>query len=122
MPEKFDIVIKDGRIIDGTGKPYYRADIGILRGKVACIRRQIGKTKAVQTLHVEDLVISPGFIDAHSHDDLYLLVKPTCDEKVRQGVTTTVVGNCGFSTAPMSDEHRADLVDALRIIGSDRES
>ena len=119
MPEKFDIVIKDGRIIDGTGNPYYRADIGILRGKVACIRRQIGKTTAVQTLHVEDLVISPGFIDAHSHDDLYLLVKPTCDEKILQGVTTTVVGNCGFSTAPMSDEHRADLVDALRIIGSD---
>jgi N-acyl-D-amino-acid deacylase len=63
------------------------------------------------------MTVCPGFIDAHSHDDAYLLINPQGDQKVRQGVTTDVIGNCGFSLAPISNEHRADLRNALAIMG-----
>ena len=77
----------------------------------------LGKAGAERTIDAGGLVVAPGFIDVHSHDDAYLLITPGCDDKVRQGVTTDVIGNCGFSLAPVAEAHRDDLRKASAIMG-----
>ena len=96
MTHKLDLLITNGRILDGTGKPGYEADIGIISGAIAVMGRNINKTDADRIIDAEGMVVSPGFIDTHSHDDAYLLINPQCQDKLRQGVTTNVIGNCGF--------------------------
>lgn len=117
MDEKLDLLITNGRILDGTGNPAYEADIGVIGGEIAVMAPDLAKTRAERIIDAGDLVVTPGFIDAHSHDDAYLLINPRCDDKVRQGVTTDVIGNCGFSLAPVSDAHREDLRKASAIMG-----
>jgi len=119
VAEKCDLLIKNGQIVDGTGNPYYRADIAIAAGQIARIEKDIDQNRARRAIDADGLVVSPGFFDAHSHDDLYLLVNPPCDEKILQGVTTNIIGNCGLSVDPLSDAHRTDSIDALRIIGGE---
>jgi len=97
----FDIVIKNGRLIDGTANPYFKADIGILDGVITAIERDLPVDSGDQWLDANQRVVTPGFIDAHTHDDLYLMRKPNADEKVLQGITTVITGNCGFSPAPL---------------------
>lgn len=97
----FDLIIKKGFIIDGCGNPWFKADIGILNGKIVEISKHID-SKAERILNAKGLVVSPGFIDIHTHSDLTLLINPRADSKIRQGVTTEVVGNCGLSAAPVN--------------------
>ena len=118
MTHKLDLLITNGRILDGTGNPAYDADIGIIGGQIAVMARDLGKTHAQRVIDAEGMVVSPGFIDTHSHDDAYLFINPQCEDKVRQGVTTDVIGNCGFSLAPLSDEHRDDMRKASAIMGA----
>jgi N-acyl-D-aspartate/D-glutamate deacylase len=118
MEAEFDLVIRNGSIVDGSGRPGFRADVGIAGGIIRRIAPMIEPDLARHTIDAEDRVVSPGFIDTHTHDDLYLLTCPTCDDKVRQGVTTEVIGNCGQSVAPASAAHRDMLLDFLKIIGS----
>ena len=94
----FDIVIKNGFIVDGAGAPRFRADLGILGDRIA----QIGEPDAAgaRVLDAEGCVVAPGFIDIHSHTDELVFANPTCESKVTQGVTTEVSGNCGDSAAP----------------------
>lgn len=97
----FDVIIKGGEVIDGTGKGGYRADIGIAGERIG----EIGSLKnssANKTIDAQGLTVCPGFVDLHSHADAVLLEKPTDLPKVMQGVTTEVVGNCGFSLAPIN--------------------
>jgi N-acyl-D-amino-acid deacylase len=97
----FDLVIRNGFVVDGTGNPWFRADVGILGGKIA----NVGKLDTVDSekgIDVTGLVVSPGFIDIHSHSDLTLLINPRAESKIRQGVTTEVIGNCGMSPAPVN--------------------
>ena len=99
----FDLAIRNGFVIDGTGNPWFRADVGISGGKI----EKVGRLNAVKTERVFDargLVVSPGFIDIHSHSDLALLINPRAESKIRQGVTTEVIGNCGTSPAPVNKE------------------
>ena len=117
MPDKLDMLITNGQILDGTGNPGYEADIGIVGGEIALMERKIANTIADRVIDTEGMVVCPGFIDTHSHDDAYILINPQCDDKVRQGVTTDVIGNCGFSLAPLSDQHRDDLRQASAIMG-----
>jgi N-acyl-D-amino-acid deacylase len=102
----FDLVITNGTVIDGTGRPRFRADLGILNGRIAAIatgERLAGQ----QTINATGLVVAPGFVDAHSHAD-WILPLPDHDQIltpfVLQGITTMVTGNCGFSVAPISEE------------------
>ncbi len=99
---EFDIVIKNGRIIDGTGNPWFKRDIGIGEGKI----KEIGSVKRGETIiDAEGMVVSPGFIDIHNHSDFTILAYPNAESYIMQGVTTAVVGNCGASMAPVNPEN-----------------
>jgi len=115
-----DLLIKNGRIIDGTGNPWFLGDVGIKSGKIVKVG-QIDQ-EALENIDVERNVISPGFIDGHCHSDLMILNYPESTIKLSQGVTTEVVGNCGLAPAPFFGEH----VDLLKqyvkpVIGMSRE-
>jgi len=105
----FDILIINGRVVDGTGNPWFKADIGIRDGKI-CEVGKINDAKADRVIDAHKLVVCPGFIDIHAHSDLVLLVNPKAESKIRQGVTTEVIGNCGFSVAPV----KKDALDNLK--------
>ena len=95
-----DLIIKNGEIIDGTGKPGYKADVALEKDKIVSISR-IGSISSEKVLDVSGLVVAPGFVDIHSHSDYYLLIDPRAESKIMQGVTTEVGGNCGYSAAPI---------------------
>ena len=97
------MVIKNGRIIDGTGNPWFRSDIGIKNCRIYHVGRLNGRD-AEKVIDARGLIVSPGFIDIHTHSDLTLLVNPKAESKVRQGVTTETIGSCGFSAAPVKRE------------------
>lgn len=95
----FDILLRGGLIVDGTGSEGYRGDLGIVGDRIVAMG-ELGPAEARSILEVDGLVIAPGFIDIHSHTDEMVLVNPTCESKVTQGVTTEVSGNCGYSAGP----------------------
>jgi len=99
--QSFDLVIRNAKIIDGSGNPWYRADIGVAGARVAKIGR-IDDSR--QVIDAEGLVAAPGFIDTHSHSDLMLIAEPEAKQKTMQGITTEVVGQDGLGEAPISDE------------------
>ena len=97
-----DILIKNGSVIDGTGKIGYPADIGIRDGKIATIENNgiIKEDSAIEVIDAKNLKVTPGFIDIHSHTDTGLFINPNAESKIRQGVTTEVSGQDGSSVAP----------------------
>jgi N-acyl-D-amino-acid deacylase len=96
---KSDILIRGARVIDGTGAPWFRADVRIAEGRIAAVGPKLDAVGCA-VVAAEDRFLAPGFIDSHCHDDLMFLREPTRPEKVLQGVTTIVVGNCSFSLYP----------------------
>jgi len=96
----YDLVIHGGVIVDGSGCRAFRADVGISNGKIAGIG-SIDPESWSSLIEAKGLALAPGFIDIHSHSDITLIVNPKAESKVRQGVTTEVVGNCGGSAAPL---------------------
>ena len=108
----FDIIIGGGKVINGTGGPWFKADIGIKDGQIAVIG-DLTEAEAGKTIDASGLVVSPGFIDAHSHSDSALLANAKAESKIRQGVTTEVIGQCGSSAAPLSEKERAKADDFL---------
>ena len=98
-----DVVIRNGRIVDGTGNPWFPADLGIQGDRIVVIGN-LASAEAERSLDAQGLVVCPGFIDLHTHSDITLLVNPAADSTVRQGITTVVVGNCGHSAAPVRNE------------------
>ncbi len=100
--KKYDLVLTNGKIIDGTGNPWYKADIGIKEGKIESIGN-LKNESAERVINTENLVISPGFVDIHTHSDSSPFHTPEADSHIYQGITTDVIGNCGGSMAPMSD-------------------
>ena len=94
----FDIIIKNGNIVDGTGKKGYVADVAVKDGKIV----EIGKidATAARVIDAQGLTVTPGFIDSHSHGDGSVLEMPDMDNIVLQGVTTIIGGQCGGSDAP----------------------
>ena len=113
----FDLVIKNGMIVDGTGRPGYRADLAISQGKIV----EIGKVKdgASKTIDASDLIVSPGFIDPHTHYDGQICWDPLVTASSWHGVTSVVMGNCGVGLAPCKPEFREiatwDLVNVEAI-------
>ena len=102
-----DLVVKNGRIVDGTGNPWFYGDVGIKDGVIIGIGRIEQESREV--IDAQGRVVSPGFIDGHTHSDLTILDNPYSEIKLQQGVTTSVVGNCGLAPTPFSEENRETL-------------
>jgi len=108
MTQVIDILIKNGQIIDGTGNPAYSGDISISNGKITNIESKL-KGDAKQIIDATGHIVSPGFIDIHSHSDMALPLGNRLESTLHQGITTTVIGNCGFSLAPVNED-RLDII------------
>ena len=104
----FDTLIKNGTIIDGTGRLRYDADVGIRAGKIEAIG-SLGDAEAGRVVDAEGLIVAPGFIDMHSHSDMSLFDDPGGESKVHQGVTTEVTGNCSYSPFPFGPASAANI-------------
>jgi N-acyl-D-amino-acid deacylase len=102
----YDVIIKNGSLIDGSGSAEIRADIAIRGDKIAKIGDLSGKN-ANTVIDASGYVIAPGFIDVHSHTDTKLLINPKAESKIRQGVTTEVTGNCGYGPYPQKSDDRS---------------
>ncbi|MGA4865274.1 N-acyl-D-amino-acid deacylase family protein [Streptomyces lavendulocolor] len=109
-----DLVIRDARVVDGTGGPSYRADVGVAGGRIAAIRREGDPAlSGRRVLDAYGLALSPGFIDMHAHSDLALLRDPDHSAKAAQGVTLEVLGQDGLSYAPVDDRTLDEVRRAL---------
>lgn len=101
MLEKCDVIFQGGRIIDGSGKPGCIGDVAITDDSIVAIG-DCDACSAEETVDVTGLVVAPGFIDVHTHDDTEVQRNPRMACKVTQGVTSVIVGNCGISAAPFT--------------------
>lgn len=114
-----DLVLKNGRIVDGTGSPWFQADVGIQNGKIVAVG-QLDAASETQVLDVTGLVVTPGFMDPHSHTDCSALKNREAYTSIQQGITTEFVGNCGMSPYfPITERNKqsalmemADLFDS----------
>ena len=100
---QFDVILKDCTIVDGTGSKPFKGDIGIIGDRIMAIDKNLGNSARI-IIDAGEKVVSPGFIDIHTHTDTELIVNPTADSKIFQGVTTEIGGNCGYSPFPFTDE------------------
>ncbi|MBD0711652.1 MULTISPECIES: N-acyl-D-amino-acid deacylase family protein [unclassified Streptomyces] len=113
-----DLVFRDAEVVDGTGAPSYRADVGVEDGRIVSIVREAAaagcqRPTARRTVDAEGLVLAPGFIDMHAHSDLALLRDPEHLAKAAQGVTLEVLGQDGLSYAPVDDRTLAEVRKAI---------
>src|SRR5687767_13671160 len=97
----FDVVIANGRVVDGTGAPWYRADIGIVGDRIVAIGQLAGRD-AKTRVDASNLVVAPGFIDMLGQSEFNVLVDPRAASKITQGITTEITGE-GSSIAPLND-------------------
>ncbi|HEX9185723.1 MAG TPA: amidohydrolase family protein, partial [Vicinamibacteria bacterium] len=112
----FDLVIRGGTVLDGTGGPAFRADLGLAGDTIAALG-EIAPEQAGQILDATGLHVAPGFIDIHTHSDPRVLAYPTADSRVLQGVTTELGGNCGGSAAPLAGQGVAERVEQWKRDG-----
>jgi N-acyl-D-amino-acid deacylase len=108
----YDLIITNGRVIDGSGNPWFKADVGIKDGKIQTVGHIA--TKDAEILDAAGMVTCPGFIDMHTHSDLNLLVNPLGESKIRQGGTIEVIGLCGGSLAPLTEAAAEEFEQSLQ--------
>lgn len=106
----YDLIIRGGLIVDGTGKDAYHADIAVKGDKIVKIGDLTGET-AEKVIDAAGCCVTPGFIDPHSHADMSMLIDPSFEAYLMQGVTTVVGGNCGHAAAPMDKIYRSLMID-----------
>ncbi len=112
---RYDLLIRNATVIDGTRAPRFAADIGVEHGKIAFVG-SLANARADLEIDAAGKVAAPGFIDAHTHDDRLLLSAPAMAPKVSQGVTTVVAGNCGISLAPAPHGMRAPVLPPIDLL------
>ncbi|MBI4497346.1 MAG: D-aminoacylase [Chloroflexi bacterium] len=112
----FDLLISGGRVVDGTGQTWFRADVGIQGDTLTILRGDTAHVLAGRVIDATGYVVCPGFIDMHSHSDLAMLSDPRHEPKVRQGVTTEALGMDGLSYAPISPQNLGPLLDYLAAL------
>lgn len=110
----YDIKIVGGTVIDGTGKPGYRGDVGIKDGKVVALGKAEGEART--TIDATGKVVAPGFVDIHTHYDAQILWDRMMTISPWHGVTTAVIGNCGFGVAPTLPRHRRLILQTLEKV------
>jgi N-acyl-D-aspartate/D-glutamate deacylase len=121
----FDLVVRGGTVVDGTGLPPYRADVAVRDGRIAKVGRidDAEAGRAHRVLDATGLHVTPGFVDIHTHYDAQLMFEPTCSPASWHGVTTVLTGNCGFTIAPARDGDVGWLCQMLsRVEGMPAES
>lgn len=106
----YDLVVRNARIVDGTGSPWYWGDVGVKNGKIAFVGKLPEEACAGEAIDAKGRVLSPGFIDIHTHSDFLLLRDAATVSKIKQGVTTQMIGQCGISPAPIKPE-KVNLLD-----------
>ena len=109
-----DLLIKNGTVIDGSGSPAYLSDIAIKKGKIDKIGTSLD-IDCGKVIDASNQIVCPGFIDIHSHTDATILINHKAESKIRQGITTEIVGNCGMSAAPLTADFMPAIIDHLTV-------
>ena len=109
-----DVLIRGGWVVDGTGNPAFPADIAIEDGRIVEVGQLDDGASADRVIDATGKTVCPGFVDPHSHSDFTVLTNPTAESTIRQGVTTEIVGNCGWSYAPVTEHSEAMMLGRLR--------
>lgn len=104
----YDLLIKNGRVINGAGNPWFKADVAVDDGRIAKLGI-LGDAEARRTIDAEGLVVAPGFGDMHNHSDLSIMINPKAESYIRQGVTLLVFPNCGGGCAPLNDMMKEEM-------------
>jgi N-acyl-D-amino-acid deacylase len=116
ISDRFDLIVRNGTVIDGTKAPRFRADVAVRDGRIAAVGR-LDAARADAEVDATGRIVAPGFIDVHTHDDRLLFSDPAMTPKVSQGVTTVITGNCGISLAhsppPAADGSIVPPIDLL---------
>ena len=112
---RFDLIIANGHIVDGTGSPWYSGDVGIRDGRIAAIGK-LAKATAKQRIDAAGKVVAPGFIDMLGQSEFTILVEPRLPSKIYQGITTEITGE-GNSAGPLSGHARLESAEALEHYG-----
>ena len=110
----YDLLIKNGRIVDGSGMPSFRGDVGVKDGKIAEIGKLSGP--ATRTIDAEGRVVAPGFIDNHCHYDAQVTWDPLCSFSCDHGATSVIFGNCSLSLAPVRKGSERRLSEFLSYV------
>ncbi|HEU4403259.1 MAG TPA: amidohydrolase family protein [Candidatus Polarisedimenticolia bacterium] len=118
-----DLILADAEVIDGTGRPSFRADVGIEGDRITAIAPRLDRPSAAR-VEAPGRLVAPGFIDLHSHSDLCFTLPPRrqaelLEGRVRQGITTELLGNCGIGCAPVSDATRSEVARICGFIAPD---
>src|SRR5215472_10937774 len=103
----YDLLVKHGRIVDGSGMPAFMGDVAVRNGKIVEVGKLSGP--ATRTINAEGLVVAPGFIDNHCHYDAQVLWDPLCSFSCHHGATTVIFGNCSLALAPVKKHEREKL-------------
>ena len=115
MADRFDLVVRNGTVIDGTRAPRFAGDVAVAGDRIVRVGKLDGARGALE-IDATGKIVAPGFIDAHTHDDRLMLSAPEMAPKVSQGVTTVVAGNCGISLAPMPGGPRRPVTPPLDLL------
>jgi N-acyl-D-amino-acid deacylase len=110
----YDLLIKNGRIIDGSGRPAFHGDVGVAQGKIVELGRLDGSARRV--IEADGRVVSPGFIDNHCHYDAQVLWDPLCTFSCHHGATSVIIGNCSLALAPVKAAEREKLAGMLSYV------
>ncbi|KPK91690.1 MAG: hypothetical protein AMJ88_12905 [Anaerolineae bacterium SM23_ 63] len=103
-----ELVLANGRILDGCGNPWFWGDLAICNGRIKTVA-SAGTLKGVKVIDVDGRFVTPGFFDIHTHSDLSILVNRLAESAVHQGITTQVIGNCGMSPAPVNERYLDEI-------------
>src|SRR3954447_4103544 len=110
----YDLLIKNGRVVDGSGGPSYRADVAVKDGKIVEVGKLSGAAK--RTVDADGRVVAPGFIDNHCHYDAQVTWDPMCSYSCDHGATTVIFGNCSLSLAPVRPGKSERLAEFLSYV------
>lgn len=109
-----DTMIKNAKIIDGSGNPWFYGNVGVKNGRIVSVGYEV--SNANEIIDAKNSFLAPGFIDGHCHSDLMILDYPESEIKMQQGVTTEVVGNCGLAPVPVNPLYRDELINYIEPV------
>src|SRR5262245_54942393 len=110
----YDLLVKNGRVIDGSGMPAFRGDVAVTNGKIVAIGKL--RDTATRTIDADGLVVAPGFIDNHCHYDAQVTWDPLCSFSCYHGATSVIIGNCSLALAPVRPGRETRLAEFLSYV------